>query len=205
MRIGFVFFAIPRTGSKAIRLALTEAGLGEEIQPHHISYAEFMATASSEVKSYYTFASIRHPLDSVVSAYFKKKNDHNGRFSQANLKNGRQIAKKQMEAYNFIQDTGVDFPAFFKHFHCTPYRKQRHEATVASVDRILRFESLQEDFAKVLRELGLPEIKLPLYNATAGRASGYQPYYPPHIRSQAKEMFGEIMDAWGYDFPDNWS
>jgi len=200
----FCFFAIPRTGSSAIKLALLEAGIGQEIKPRHISYTEFMSTASPEVKNYYTFTSVRHPLDSVVSAYFKRKNDHNGRFSRGTFKNRRPIANNQLEAFRFIRDTGADFPTYFEHFHCTPYRKPRHQATVTSVNRILRFESLQEDFSKVMKELDLPEIILPRYNSTAGRVSGYQSYYPPRIQHQAKEMFGDIMDAWGYNFPTDW-
>ena len=200
----FCFFAIPRTGSTAVARALLRAGYGEEVKPQHISYEEFMTGQTRDVRSYFTFTIVRNPLDSVVSAYFKKKNDHNGRFSRGTFKSGRPIAPRQLEAYRFIRDNDASFAEYFRKFHTAPYRLPRHEATAAAVDKVLRFERLAADLNETLAALNLPALAIPRTNPTAGRKSDFTQYYTPPIRSLAQRNFSDIMESWGYDFPESW-
>lgn len=201
----FCFFAIPRTASKAISKVLKEEMGSEEIHKMHTSYEEFQQLAAPAEKRYFTFATIRNPMDSVVSAYFKKKNDHNGRFSRGTFKNGRPIGVRAMAEYRFIVDNDADFAAYFLEFYKDVYQIPRHEATVRSVQTILRYESLDTDFATLLaKKWNRPELKIPVFNQTAGKSRDFLSYYTPETRVRAKQVFGRLMGEWGYDFPEGW-
>ena len=200
----FCYFALPRTGSKAVSKALNDAGYGQMVKPMHRSFTEFMATATPAEKGYFTFCTIRNPLDSLVSAYFKKKHDHNGRFSRGTFRNGRPIAEENLKEYRFIQENDADFASYFEHFYTTPYTRPRHEETVRRVDRVLRHENLAEDFKETLDTMGLPDVPLPVYNVTKGKKPEFTAYYPERIRPQAREVLGQLMKDWGYAFPEDW-
>ncbi|MEM6396380.1 MAG: sulfotransferase family 2 domain-containing protein [Bacteroidota bacterium] len=205
----FCFFAIPRTGSKSVSKVLVEQFGSEEILRMHAGYDEFMEQAKRHEKKYFTFATVRNPMDSVVSAYFKKKSDHNGRFSRGTFKEGRPIGERAMAEYRFIVEQEADFATYFMHFYHEPYRLPRHERTAEAVDHLMRFETLEADFKSVLSKLGLPclqaqgrqaQVDLPNYNSTAGRATDYLSYYTPETHERAKKVFGPLMKKWGYAF-----
>lgn len=201
---GFCFFAIPRTASKALSQALIDQLGSEEILRMHTSYEEFFAQANRKEKRYFTFTTIRNPLDSIVSAYFKKKNNHNGRFSRGTFKDGRPIGKRAMEEYRFIVEHEADFAAYFKHFYTQEYRIPRHEATAKKVDCLLRFEHLADDVQQLCQSQDWPMVAVPLKNKTAGKADDFLQYYTPKVIAQAKKVVGPLMMDWGYDFPKEW-
>jgi len=68
----------------------------------------------------------------------------------------------------------------------------------ASTD-ILRFETLQEDFSRVMEKAGLPQNKLHHRNATAHRKP-YQEYYTSEIIQAVKDRFVLDLEFTGYEF-----
>ena len=201
----FCYFAIPRTASKAISKVLLEKFSSESILRMHSSYQEFQNSARQEELSYFTFTSIRNPLDSVVSAYFKKKMDHNGRFSRGTFKRtGIPIGERAMEEYRFITANDASFQEYFKVFYTKPYTVPRHENTVKKVDAIIRYEHLNEDFASVTEKLGLSFYPIQRVNKTAGKSKDFLQFYTPDIIPQAIEIFTPLMKSWGYNFPKGW-
>jgi hypothetical protein len=200
----FCFFALPRTGSKAISKCLLENLPCEERSPMHMGYGAFMATATQAEQQYFKFAGIRNPLDSLVSAYFKKKTDHNGRFSRGTFSDGRPIAQRAMEEYRFIVEEEADFPRYFQHFYTEEYTRPKHEETVRQMDALIRFENLQHDFDEVMARLGLPALELPGFNKTAAREADFEQYYPESIRPQAVRVLRRLMTEWDYSFPASW-
>lgn len=196
-----LFFAVPRTASKAISRAMTQHLGAIERKPMHMSYVEFMAGATAEQRKYFSFATVRNPLDSVVSAYFKKKMDHNGRFSRGTFKSGRPIAAKALEEYRFIVEHDADFATYFAKFYQADYSVPRHEETLRKVDHVLRYENLAEDYAALIQERGWPAHEVPVFNRTAGKKGSFVDYYPKEIHAQATRVFSRIMEAWGYEFP----
>ncbi|PHI20312.1 hypothetical protein CEQ90_08995 [Lewinellaceae bacterium SD302] len=195
----FCFFAIPRTASKAISKLLVEEMGSKEIHKMHTSYGEFRQLATPKEKDYFTFATIRNPMDSVVSAYFKKKNDHNGRFSRGTFKGGRPIGAKAMAEYRFIVENDADFSTYFLEFYREPYRIPRHEETARSVQTILRYESLDADFATLAaKKWNRPDLKIPVFNQTAGKSRNFLDYYTPEALERAHFVFGRLMGEWGY-------
>ncbi len=183
---------------------LVEQYGSQEIQPMHKSYDEFQGTANEAERAYFTFTSIRNPLDSIVSSYFKMKSDHNGRFSRGSFKDGRPLARSALEAYRFIKQNNASFAQYFRQFHQESYHLPRHEATVEQVDDVLRFESLERDFARLMQQLRLPVYPIPHFNQTAGRSKDFLSYYSADIIPQAIRVMGPLMHKWNYSFPAAW-
>lgn len=204
-RYAFCYFAIPRTASKAISKVLIDELGSEEVMSMHTAYGEFMGQASQREQGYFSFTTIRNPMDSVVSAYFKKKNDHNGRFSRGTFKSGRPIGARALAEYRFIRDNNADFADYFLEFYREAYHLPRHEQTVASVDKVLRYERLDEDFATLgAQKWNLPNLEIPVFNTTAGKSRDFLQYYTPKTVERAKLVFGPLMRQWGYAFPEEW-
>ncbi|MBR9919600.1 MAG: hypothetical protein GYB31_02100 [Bacteroidetes bacterium] len=183
---------------------LLELPGSEERLPMHLGVEGFLVDATADEKSYFRFASIRNPMDSVVSAYYKKKMDHNGRFSRGTFKKGKPIAPQALEEYRFIVEHDADFATYFAAFFTEEYRRPKHENTVAAMNDLIRFENLQSDFERICKALSMPRMEVPHYNKTAGRKRDFIHLYTPAIRRKAKKVFGPIMNDWGYEFPEDW-
>jgi hypothetical protein len=69
----------------------------------------------------------------------------------------------------------------------------------------MRFESLEQDFGEVLRQLGLAQVRaLPLRNKTRRDSISAFEHFTGKMRKKACWVFGPFMADWGYSFPENW-
>jgi hypothetical protein len=199
----YVFVELPRTGSTAVRRELRELYDGTPILHKHSTYAEFRRQATPEQLEYFTFSTLRNPLDDAVSRYFKLKTDHDQRYSeQKDQRPLNSFLDKRM--YDYLARTNADFSSFFLHFYRLPYDTWA-SLDHARFDRVMRFERLADDFDDVLRTLGItPQRRLPERNVTAGRDREFEQYYTEDARRRALRVFGPYMRRWGYSFPATW-
>jgi hypothetical protein len=200
----YCFFAIPRTGSQALSRHLIDNYKGIRMGRMHAGFEEFHRDTHNTFKDYFSFTIIRHPLDSIVSAYFKKKTDHNQRFSRGVFRNGRRIGRRSMEEYRFIKEHDASFSDYFLHFFTEPLEWPRHTNTKSSVDMVLRFETIEPDFQAVCKKLHMPNLTIPKINKTSSRSSDWRKYYDQEARQRAKQAVAPLMQIWGYDFPQDW-
>ncbi len=177
---------------------------GKTILPHHMSYNEFLAQATDDEKTYFKFAVIRNPMDTEVSKYIKKKNDHNGIFSKGVMPGGRKVTEKDKIEFAFIKDNNASFARYFQEFAKGEYVFKKQELTLSNMDRVLRYENLENELKSMLAELDLPYYPLPTVNKTAHKDSDFQSSYTPEIVPQAVFFFGRFMKDWGYEFPPGW-
>jgi hypothetical protein len=197
----YCFFSVPRTASSAISNYLTIHFNGERRGKRHNSYLQFCETATPEERLYFTFAGVRHPMDSAVSEYFKKKNDHKGKFSRGRLRTGRPIHPEAMERYHYLEKTNADFSDYFLKFYTKPYGIGFHEQTLKYMDFIIKYESLEPDLKHAFSRTGIPteSIELPKVNTTRKSDQGFQSFYSPEALERAREVFGFFMEQYGYD------
>lgn len=201
----YLFIELPHTASTSIAKELLSYYDAHKILAKHSPYNKFFRGANTEEKKYFVFSGIRNPLDVVVTEYFRLKSNHKEAFTRSKKWkiNGGWVPEYQLEQFKFIQDHDADFTAFFKKYYRTPYDSWsclNHK----QFDFIIRFESLQDDFSKVLHLLGIEQKRdLPLSNKTGGKRD-FLSYYTPEIREQAKRVFSPFMKEWGYDFPPEW-
>lgn len=207
----YVFIELPNTATSTIHRELCEyyAGL-PELAPNvgrHITYHQFLETASPEELDYFVFSCIRNPLDVVVTNYYKIKTNHHGVFTDPKMwkVNGGWVTNHELAKFRFVQEAGADFGTYFQRYYRFPPYDNWASMAHKDFDYVIRFESLQEGFAHVLKLLKLEQKRpLPVRNPTAEREGNFWSYYTPEIREQAVRVFGPFMQAWGYGFPPEW-
>lgn len=203
-RYKYLFVELPRTGSTAIGRELCAYYNGLKILHKHSTYDDFLRIASDQERTYFVFSSIRNPLDSTVSLYFKYKSDHRKQFSQEKNTHSRVLRFFSQGQFNFVLNTDADFRTYFLKFYKVPYNNWS-SLSHRTFDYVIRFENLQDDFSEALRQIGIEQVRpLPSSNKTGGREKDFLAYYTPETIARAKWVFGPFMDEWGYEFPSEW-
>ncbi len=207
----YVFVQLPQTACTTVQNELLENYAGEKILFKHAFYSDFLKQASEEEKKYFVFSNIRHPLDVVVSKYFKFKTDHAGAYSQGRIKKFGKLHKYVLrywegKSYQFIHENDAEFGDFFRRFYSWPYSSWAildHKR----FDYLIRYENLQDDFAEMLRRLNIDQVRpLPSRNVTGQKTRDFWSYYnTPELQARAVRLFSEYMEEWGYAFPEEWS
>jgi hypothetical protein len=230
-RYRYVFVELPRTASTAISHELRDRYDGISILEKHSLYQRFLRDASEDEKRYFVFSGIRNPLDDAVSRYFKLKTDHHDRFTnpvKAKYAVGSRRAELAMRGdpdairevkarkrspvdrlenrrFRYVAARGADFPTFLERYYRLPYDNWSR-LSHRDFDYVIRFEHIQEDFAAVLRMLGIEQERpLPISNRTSDKEMAFWEYYStPGSIERAKRVFGPFMERWGYAFPEAW-
>lgn len=200
----YLFIEIPLTGSWAIQKELCAYYDGISILHKHATYPEFRRIATPSELEYFVFATIRHPLDEIVSRYAKLASDHKGMFSDLAQVKALRSDYSDYQKYKFIQATQADFATFFRKYHRRPFGGLIDVAH-AEYDFIIRYEAFQTDFTEVLHRLGLTQVRpVPVTNQTDAKGADWRAYYTPEIRAQACRVLAPYMQKWGYTFPPDW-
>lgn len=202
----FVFIEVPHTASHSISPELCEFYGGETIIRKHANLTQFMRQANADERSYYKFATVRNPLDAAVTDFFKLKGNHKGQYTNpdAFIENGGHVTTEHRRRFQFIKDNDADFAAFFKKFHNKIYNNW-FLVGHAQFDFVIKFESLQQDYAEAVRRFGA-ELRRPLphTNPTRMKKRHFLEFYSEDIREQAVRCYGPFMKKWGYPFPEDW-
>ena len=197
----FVFFAVPRTGTHAVRAAL-RAFLGDEDWQQqslteqvrlpvpalaqaghgHLTLRQVRAHLPETVwRDYFKFAIVRNPYDRFVSvcAMLNRRNpDYPGRES-AFMKRAIRVRRFQQRALVRPQgDMLVD------------------ETGELGMDFIGRYESLQQSFGEACRRIGIPEQPLARSNATDHR--DYATYYDDELLRLVTDFYRPDFSSFDY-------
>jgi hypothetical protein len=211
-RYKFAFVHIPRTGGTSV-----ETALGGRKSIHHTPLEYINGHRDTLLPNglgwelwneYHTFTIVRNPFDQVVSLYeflkrgseLHKRNRLEGvsfdSFVEQQHKramrfyNNSETLKRNSELPNFKCEGGVLWP-----WVCDWDHK-------IIVSQVLRFETLEQDFAKMCDIVGLPgPPELPHVNAANSRkGTEYRNYYTADSRRLVAEMARHDMELFGYDF-----
>jgi hypothetical protein len=200
----YLFVEIPLTASWAIHHELVDYYGGISILHKHASFPEFERIAEAGEANYFVFATVRHPLDVVVSQYVKLRTDHREAFTSPEAIRALKVDSADIKKREFIMTEDAAFEAYFRRYHRWPFNSIL-QLSADRLDFVIRYENLQEDFSGVLQRLGIEQVRpVPVVNKTQGRQPDWQSYYTPEIVEQAKKSFGPFMEAWGYTFPPEW-
>jgi len=209
----FVFIEVPFTGSTAISAALRSDYDGKAIKfkyrnkydNKHANYSEWMHVAKRDNKDYFIFASVRNPLDVIVSDYIKMKNDHNNEWNnpKERYENGGWITKDLLSKYTDIHDYNMDFSTYFMKYNHGIYVNW-NLVGYSYFDYVIKFENLNNDFQEVLKYLSITSKgPLLMVNKTENKER-FETYFTSNTRVRAVSVFGPYMQCWGYKFPNNW-
>jgi hypothetical protein len=193
----FLFVHIPKTAGNSIQSVLRRYSEDEivTLRPEqegverfgvrnpkyeikkHSTLAEYQAAlGEKQFRSLYKFVCVRNPWDRMISLYFSP---------------GRQVAEWDRAAFEKLV---LKTPSVVDYL-----RLENGKADpFGNVNRIMRFENLEEDFRAVCAELDIPATPLPEYNRSSREY--YSKYYDDKLRMLVAERFAPEIERFGYTF-----
>lgn len=190
----YVFVQTMKTATSAIARELRDNYNGEMILEKHSTIADFLAQASEDEKTYFTFAGVRNPLDVLVSRFELRKN-------------GRNSNADHREQQDFILQSGGDFNEFFLEYMVRREHPRYGFAIVPgdwmtesfqSIDYIYHYEELATAFPEILQRISIAPLRdLPMFNQTKGKRP-FLDYYNAETLQLANQLFANYMQRWGY-------
>jgi hypothetical protein len=198
----FVFFAVPKTGTHAIRQALgphLAAGDWEQqdlferkrlpipelaqLRHGHISVRQLQPLLpAGQWESYFKFAFVRNPFDRFVSTCFFLRRNQPG---------------MEQHAAAFMRQA-IRTPRFRQRILVQPQSALLTDASGRVVlDYVGRFENLQESCNEAFARIGLPAADLARRNTS--RHEEYSSYYDDELRRAVADYYRADFDNFGYD------
>lgn len=204
-RHAFIFTAIPKTGTHAVRRALREH-LGEEdqeqvglfvrktlpyealaaLQHGHLSLSQVRPYLGEELfQRYFKFAFVRNPFDRFVSyCAFMTRDD--GAF----LKQPQQVMR-----YFLFKERPLDHLLFApQHTFLTDSEGRLLTDTVGRVER------MQASYDEICARLGLSTSVLEKVNSS--KRSDYRAYYTPELIEGVADLYRRDIELFGYQFDE---
>jgi hypothetical protein len=197
----FIFFAVPKTATHAVRFALRPL-LGEEdeeqvglyvnkslslpalntVNHGHLTALQAQAALPENVwNSYYKFAFVRNPFDRFVSFGFYM-NRKSRTFKKNTTEKLKGILKQERNTSSIL------FTPQHK-FLCDDQNK-------VMMDFVGKFENFNADFAKACAHLNLPAPELEHFNAT--RHDHFSEYYDNELSAAVTSIYAKDFEIFGY-------
>ena len=190
-----IFIEVPKTASTSIRELI-----GHPVKPH-LDLLETRALLQHEARmtridgvedwvedimsGYLKFSVVRNPWDRVVSLYHRREGlqpRHHLTFEQF------------VDRLEYASDTCI---------HPSPHRNQvdwlKDAEGRIGVDEILRFETIDNDWLRTGRRLGIDQA-LPHANRNPDDRQPYSTFYDGRLRDRVAALFAEDIEALGYRF-----
>ena len=201
----FIFFAVPRTGTHALRAALQphlakgdwqQQALGEQrripiaqlaqSRHGHLSLRQVQASLPETIwRSYFKFAVVRHPCDRFVSAcaFLNRRNpDHAG------------------NELSFMK-SAIGVERFQRRVLIRPQIELLADETgQPGMDFIGRYEQLQQSFDEVCRRIGIPATGLSRSNSSAH--ADFRDCYDAELLALVNDFYRRDFQQWDYPVAD---
>lgn len=199
------YVQIPHTGSTTIGNELLEHYGGRNLLRKH-SYLQELKSVFPEIyKNYYIVGGVRNPLDERVSMYYKLKSNHLGLYNGKPVDPKARPGGRRARKFHSLIKSGAGFEEYLNRLPPLKYASpiiinyQRY-------DQVLRFESLSDDFDRLLSALGAKKIReLPHGNRTSGRNESYlSDYETEKSIKKALFIYSDFMLENGYSIPQQW-
>ncbi|MEO7864842.1 MAG: sulfotransferase family 2 domain-containing protein [Sphingomicrobium sp.] len=198
----FIFVAIPKTGTHAVRQALREhlgpqdieqVGLFEtkrfpipdlaRLGHGHLSLEQVRPYLKPEVfDGYCKFAFVRNPFDRFISyCAFRTRDDDE--FTR----------EPQKVMWEFLNDPPMD------HLLFQPQHSFLVDQSGALLtDALGRFETMQQSYDEIAARIGIPSRALDKVNATA--RGDYRTYYDDALVAAVAKIYARDLKLFGYAF-----
>ena len=196
----FIFFAVPRTGTHAIRAALgpllgdddwQQQSLTEVVRSPvpdlarighgHISLGQARACLPTETRDYFKFAFVRNPYDRFVSACAMLNKRNPGY-------RGRETA---------FMKRALTVPRFRQRVLVRPQVDMLVDETgEVGMDYVGRYETLQQCFGEACRQIGIAEIDLERSNVS--EHDEYASYYDDELLANVTAFYRHDFEVLGY-------
>ena len=199
---GFIFFAVPRTATHALRQALRphlgeddweqQALFGKQSIPvagiaaighGHVSFRQARACLPAQtLSSYFKFGFVRNPFDRFVSTCFFLNRRNPGFAGNEVEFMRRAIARERFRQRVLARPQ---------------YRLLAGENDTPVMDYLGRYETLQDSFDEICRNIGLAPASLSRKNESRHRS--YECYYDAALKQAVAEYYRKDFELFGYD------
>jgi hypothetical protein len=185
----FIFLAHPHTASSAMVLAFQDVfPEAYDVRPHHMHLEELKGpngkTRINQIN--------RQRARVYDNRPHKNKPDFPDLFSGDEL-----VFTVVRNPYDYFTSRYLrmgakePFASFVRSYRGKPYVEDgKIFYHVAKCQRVIKYESLQEDLNSLMKELELPEVPLGRHNVTEGKKP-WETYYSPEAFEAMNERFGE--------------
>lgn len=212
----FIFIHIPKTGGNSIQKSLRSytsdkfipaddsKGLdgdfgvrNEEAETtKHSSLREYKNGLSKQrYESMFTFSVLRNPWDRVASHYFSP---HRG-IDKWNKSDFKSVIKETRTARSYLAEYNVYQNKLLEEVtKLLVHVPLLYSPMSYSVDFVMKYENLQEDFDQVCDFLGLGRHELPHTNKS-GKGE-YRKYYDKDTKNMVLNKFREEIEFFNYKF-----
>ena len=202
----FIFFAVPKTATHAIREALREHTgpddweqqvlFGKQflpipelarIQHGHIAVRQIQPHLDPDMwQSYFKFGFVRNPYDRYVSTCFFL-NRNNPEFAAS--------------AGTFMK-RALTVPRFRQRVLVKPQFLQLSDSGgEIALDAVGRYESLQQSYDEICERIGIPSTDLERKNPSQHAA--FTEYYDDEMRDIVADYYRDDLRVFRYEFPDS--
>lgn len=196
----FIFVHVPKTAGNALQTVLQKYSEDEVVrtQPHHDGVERFEVRGSlrglrkhatlaqyrsalgrRDFRKFYSFACVRNPWERAISHYFSPY---------------RGVVTWDREA--FIRFLPAVKP--LARYLAFPFDRLLGRRWEKNVNRIMRYETLEEDFRAACADIGLPTEPLAVRNR--GEREHYARYYDAALRDLIARRYRDEIQRFGYDF-----
>ena len=189
----------------------------ELIYHSHTSPPLLYRRSAKKWEDYQKITVVRNPWDLIVSYYWWSFNSPAS--SRENVNKPLETVSHQLWTPH-INDGNIEIQEKFQgyleqmaFFRGTPYGNEgpervikwladsTHEFYDASIDRIIRFENIQEDFDQFCQDLDIEAQVLPrLKSGQRKKTMHYRDYYDDYSSFLVKKEFRPLIDRFGYEF-----
>ena len=168
-------------------------------------YVKFENKIQSEIvkKSYYKAVFVRNPWDRFISGYLDLQKHVPGRFSKR-----YNIWATQEETPNWYKEWDFkNFEDFCMRFKSSGWSEDRHFKPQLdfmtidnniSVNFVGRFENLNDDYQRILKNIGSEQLSLPHIHKSD--RSRYRTYYSEESKALVEEFYKKDIQEFGYEF-----
>jgi hypothetical protein len=198
----FVFAAIPKTGTHAVRQAL-RAHLGPEdieqvglfvhkrlpipelaaLEHGHLSLLQLRPHLPSEqFDSFFKFAFVRNPFDRFIS------------FCAFMTRVEKQFEKDPHKVMRFF----IENPPWHRILFQPQHTFVSDGGGKLLTDYVGRVEEMQQSYDAIARRIGVPSTQLEMVNASERR--DYRSYYTPELADGVSALYARDLELFGYDF-----
>jgi hypothetical protein len=190
-----IFVHIPKAAGTSIKKLFDMPGRG------HVAWHYYAICYPELWEQYTSFTVVRNPWDRAVSAYhFAKMKDsywHNARLLPPDY---QFLSNKSFEeCLSTLHEDRDRLIGEAWHSQSSWVAAPRLLGGELMVDRVLRFETLDHDFAELCRELGAQAENLPRLNPS-NRSLDYRQYYNDRSRKLVELIYQADIEAFGYSF-----
>jgi len=199
----FIFIAVPKTGTHAVRQALREHMAPEDweqvglfvtktfpipelaaVRHGHLTLQQVRPYLQrDDFDGFYKFGFVRNPFDRFVSfcSFMTRKGGSFDRNPQAVM-------------HHFLF---VDPPHGRIHYQPQHIFFEDDQGRIVA-DQVGRVEEMQSSYEEACRRIGIPARALDKVNAS--RRGDYRAYYTPQLKDAVARLYARDLELFGYEF-----